>query len=495
MTLNTGMLCKPGEDDHHDKPASFQTEHVSKVDQSLPTAVSSLGDGWLGALVYRQLLLGVLFGAAFLILDGSSTAFLGWEGAPPSYLPVGLALALLLCGGRRYVPAVFISSVVAGVVNYHRPILSWCGLPGSIGIYLGYVGAAAILRRRWRIDPKLGTLRDVGRYIVISLLAAILSALFGALTLLGDGRISRSDALRTAADWWATDALAIITFTPFLLVYVAPLVGCWLRSGESRPSAAWRARPSATQILELTAQSGFVVFAIWFVFGYAPAIPYQPLYLLFVPVIWIAVRRGLPGTILATFAISIGMTFAAWITQAQSGSLPKLELAMLALGLTVLCLGAVVTERKRAERAIRESEKRYRLLFERNLAGVFRTTLAGRFVECNRATACMFGYDSPEEVMAIPVANLYDTDSDREAFLTKLKSEKSVTNQEMKFRRKNGESAWAVLSVSLVDDDSGIASIVEGTLVDITERKVAEQRVQSLAYYDALTGLPNRILL
>jgi diguanylate cyclase (GGDEF)-like protein/PAS domain S-box-containing protein len=497
MTVNTEQLYKPGADDHDYKPPSlYRTECVSKVDRSSPSSTSSLGHSWLSALAYRQLLLGVLFGVAFLILDGSSTASQGWEGAPPSYLPVGLTLALLLCGGRSYVPAVFISSIVAAVVNYHRPIFSWCGLPGSIAIYLGYVGAAAILRRRWRIDPRLGTLRDVGRYIVISLGAAILSALFGVLTLLGDGLTSRSDALRTAADWWATDVLAIITFTPFLLVYVAPLVGCWLRSeSESRLSAAWRARASATNILELTAQSGFVVFAIWFAFGYTPAIPYQPLYLLFVPVIWIGVRRGLPGAVLATFAISVGMTFAAWITHAQSGSLPKLQLAMLALGLTGLCLGAVVTERERAERAIRESEKRYRLLFERNLAGVFRTTLAGRVVECNQATACMFGYESPEEVMVVPVANLYDSASDREALLTKLKSEKSVTNHEMRFRRKNGESAWAMLNVSLVNDDSGIASIVEGTLVDITERKVAEERVQSLAYYDGLTGLPNRILL
>ena len=461
----------------------------------MPSATSSLGHGWLRALAYRQLLLGVLFGAAFLILDGSSTASLGWEGATPSYLPVGLALALLLWGGRRYVPVVFISSVIAAVVNYHRPIFSWCGLPGSIAIYLGYAGAAAILRRRWRIDPKLRTLRDVGRYVVISLGAAILSALFGVLTLLGDGRIGRSEVLRAAVGWWATDALAIITFTPFLLVYVAPLVGRWLRSGSETLSAAGRAPASATEILELTAQSGFVVFAIWFVFGYAPAIPYQPLYLLFVPVIWIAVRRGVPGAILATFAISVGMTFAAWITQAQSGSLPKLQLAMFALGLTGLCLGAVVTERKRAERAIRESEKRYRLLFERNLAGVFRTTLAGRFVECNQAAACMFGYDSPEELMAVPVVNVYDTASDREVFLTKLKSERRFTNHEMRVRRKNGESAWAMLNVSLLDDDSGVASIVEGTLVDITQRKVAEERVQSLAYYDALTGLPNRTLL
>src|SRR6202042_844006 len=130
----------------------------------------------------------------------------------------------------------------------------------------------------------------------------------------------------------------------------------------------------------------------------------------------------------------------------------------------------------------------------RNLAGVFRATLAGRVLECNQAAACMFGYDTPEEVLDLPVANLYDTASDWESLLTKLKSEKSVTNHEMRFRRKNGDSAWAMLNVSLIDDDSGVANL-EGTLIDITERKVAEERVQSLAYYDALTGLPNRILL
>lgn len=497
MTLNTEQLYKPGEHDQHYKPAAlYRTGRASMVDQPLSNATSCRGHGWCGTAAYRHLVVWIVFGAVFLMLDGSSTASQGWEGAPPSYLPVGLALALLLCGGRRYVPAVFISSLIAAVVNYHQPIFSWCGIPGSVAIYLGYVGAAAILRGRWSIDPKLGTARDVGRYILISLCGAIISALFGVLSLLGAHRIGRSDVLSTAVVWWATDALAIITFTPFLLVYVAPVVSHWLRSGsEGRLSASWCRRVSASKILELTAQSGFVAFAIWFVFGYAPAIPYQPLYLLFVPVIWIAVRRGLPGAILATFAISVGMTFAAWISQAPSGSLPKLQLALLALGLTGLCLGAVVTERKKAERTIRESEKRYRLLFERNLAGVFRTTLAGRFVECNHAAARMFGYDSPQEIMAVPVQDLYSAASDREAFLTKLKSEKSVANHEMRFRRKNGESAWAMLNVNLAEDDSGTANIVEGTLVDITERKVAEDKVQSLAYYDALTGLPNRILL
>ena len=497
MTSNVERCNKPGADQCRSHPASApEIAHpIERGEFSSNTTAVETWD-WHNVPLYKQLLLGVLFLAVFLISDGSSTASQGWEGAPSWYLPVGLTLALLLCGGRRYVPVVFISSVVAALVNYHRPIFSWGGIPGSIAIYLGYVGGATILRGRWRIDLRLGTLNDVGRYIVISLGAAIFSAVSGILTLLGDGRIHRSEAFGTAIEWWVSDALAIIAFAPFMLVYVAPLVGRWLNSGSGvRLSAVPRGPFSAIEILELTAQCGFVVFAIWFVFGYAPAIPYQPLYLLFVPVIWVAVRRGLPGAVLTIFAISVGMMFAAWITQAHRGSLPRLQLAMFALGLTGLCLGAVVTERKRVESAIRRSEKRYRLLFERNLAGVFRTTLAGRVLECNQAAACLFGYDSPEEVLALPAANLYDKASDRTAFLTRLKSEKSVTNHEMRFRRKNGDCAWAMLNVSLIDDDSGIANIVEGTLIDITQRKVAEERVQSLAYYDALTGLPNRVLL
>ena len=155
-----------------------------------------------------------------------------------------------------------------------------------------------------------------------------------------------------------------------------------------------------------------------------------------------------------------------------------------------------ITERKQAEQALRASEKRYRLLFERNLAGVFRTTLEGRILECNTAAAQMFGYARPEEAQAITTLDIYHPSFDREAFLRKLKSEKSLTNQEVMFRRKDGSSGWAMVNLSLVDDDSDVSRhIVEGTLIDITERKIAEDKVQSLAYFDALTGLPNRTLL
>ena len=320
--------------------------------QLLPDATGE-GQSWNRAPLYKQLLLAVAFLAVFLVLDGASSASQAWEGAPACYLPVGLTLAVLLCGGLRYLPLVLISSLVAAVVNYHRPLFSWAGIPGSTTIYFAYIAGAAILRGPWRIDPKLGTLRDVGRFVLVFLGGAILSSPVGMLTLLGDDLVHRSDALKTTLDWLASDAVAIVTFAPFLLIHVAPRVSRWLTSEAGIPPPARMRPPTSTlQILEMAGQAAIVLVAVWLVFGWAAAMPYQPLYLFFVPVVWLAVRHGLPGATLATFGINVGMTFAAWFVHAPSGSLPRLQLAILALGLTGLCLGAVVSERKRSESAL-----------------------------------------------------------------------------------------------------------------------------------------------
>jgi signal transduction histidine kinase/CheY-like chemotaxis protein/integral membrane sensor domain MASE1 len=322
----------------------------SPVTPSWPAGASPELLNWSGTPLYKQLLLAVIFLVAFLLLDGSSTASQGWAGAPTWYLPVGLTLALLLYGGMRYLPLVLISTLVAAVVNYHRPIISWCGLPGG-AVYIAYIGGVILLRGRWRIDPKLGNSRDVGRFALVFLSAAIPGAFIGSLTLLGDGLISRSDVFKTAVNWWASDAISIITFTPFLLLYVAPRVNSWMTAGpDAHPlGPSPRRHAFLLEILEKAAQVGSVLAAIWLVFGFAPAIPYQPLYLLFIPVIWVAVGHGLPGATLTTFTINVGMMLAAYVTHAEGAGLPRLQLAMLTLGLTSLCVGAVVTERRRAE--------------------------------------------------------------------------------------------------------------------------------------------------
>jgi PAS domain S-box-containing protein len=151
-----------------------------------------------------------------------------------------------------------------------------------------------------------------------------------------------------------------------------------------------------------------------------------------------------------------------------------------------------ITERIRAEEALRESEERYRLLFENNLAGVFRTTLDGCVLHCNPAMANMMGFDSPQEMRAHRVLDFCYSEDERLKFLEKLKIEGGLSNFEMQFRRKDGSPLWVIASVNWAPQAESASPVIEGTLVDITERKHAEAAMAErhrLATLQAEVGL------
>ncbi len=151
-----------------------------------------------------------------------------------------------------------------------------------------------------------------------------------------------------------------------------------------------------------------------------------------------------------------------------------------------------VTEQQRARRAADQSELRYRNLFERNLAGVYRTTPEGTFLDCNDSFARIFGYESREEVLSHPAGDFYRSPEDRSASLHRLLERQTLTNHEQCLRRKDGGLVWVLENATLVEEPDG--PVIEGTVIDITERKRAEEQVKHLAFHDALTGLPNRLL-
>src|SRR4029077_15637516 len=113
---------------------------------------------------------------------------------------------------------------------------------------------------------------------------------------------------------------------------------------------------------------------------------------------------------------------------------------------------AVALERKRAQEAMRESEERYRLLFERNLAGVYRMTLVGRILECNDALARIFGYASREELVDRAMAVLYPDTRQRKDFLDALLRTRGLANYEMRGERKDGGIAWTFQNATLLAD-------------------------------------------
>src|SRR5439155_3215703 len=114
-----------------------------------------------------------------------------------------------------------------------------------------------------------------------------------------------------------------------------------------------------------------------------------------------------------------------------------------------------------------------RLLFDRNLAGVFRTARDGRVIECNEAFARMLGYHSRDEVLNRSVLDFYADPTDRARLLALLDADRRVTNYELRLRRANGAVFWSLLSSSKVNDGTG--EYLEGITIDIGDRKHAEE--------------------
>ncbi len=139
-----------------------------------------------------------------------------------------------------------------------------------------------------------------------------------------------------------------------------------------------------------------------------------------------------------------------------------------------------VTEKNRAAAALARSEERYRLLFERNVAGVFRSTVGGRMLDVNEACARIFGY-TVAEFLRQEASVLYPEPELRTAFLERLRQNKALPSEELALRRKDGSSVSILLNANLVEDARDPQeSVIEGTVLDITERRRAEEERERL---------------
>jgi diguanylate cyclase (GGDEF)-like protein/PAS domain S-box-containing protein len=157
-----------------------------------------------------------------------------------------------------------------------------------------------------------------------------------------------------------------------------------------------------------------------------------------------------------------------------------------------------ITARKESSQALREAERRYYNLFENAIEGIFRTSLDGQYLDANPALARIYGFDSPAELMASLKdigKQLYVEPSRRDEFIALMRSRGSVSGFESQVYRRDGEIIWISENARAVHDDDGRIVCYEGTVEDITERKLYQARIEQQANYDSLTGLANRSLL
>lgn len=120
-------------------------------------------------------------------------------------------------------------------------------------------------------------------------------------------------------------------------------------------------------------------------------------------------------------------------------------------------------------------EQRYCLLFQQSLASIYTTTADGKILDCNEAMVDMLGYESRGDLISRPASNLYVAPSDRRDFLRRLRKHGRLVNTECRLKRKDGTTIHVLENVNLLPDETGKLRIIHGNMVDITERKRAEE--------------------
>lgn len=282
----------------------------------------------------------MLFVGAYVALDFVSHVDpLGPLGVSPWNPSAGLGLFLLLRFGLRYAPWLFAAAFVAQVVADRSPA-GWLVLAGtSLVVAAGYCAIAALLTR-WRgFRCDLATLRDVTSFVATTVVGTLVIALLGVGLFAAAGALPSDMFEHSAAQFWIGDLIGVIVTTPALLI-------------------AARARRKTIPLArtETIAQIVAVLAALAVIFGSGVGEELKLFYLLFLPQTWIAMRRGMAGTVWATLLVQIGLIAALMLGGHAPGEVFDFQFLMLALALTGLFTGVTLDEWRAAESELRAKQ-------------------------------------------------------------------------------------------------------------------------------------------
>jgi len=138
-----------------------------------------------------------------------------------------------------------------------------------------------------------------------------------------------------------------------------------------------------------------------------------------------------------------------------------------------------ITERKKFEKDLRESEEKYRNLFERVRHGLFISSKEGHFLDCNQAMWGLLGYQDKEEFLKIDIVkDLYVNPENRKTFMELVEKLGFIKDFEVEFKKENGERITVLLTATAKRDEKGTIIGYEGLNIDITDRKKMEKELK-----------------
>jgi two-component system, LuxR family, sensor kinase FixL len=334
---------------------------------------------------WRATALSIGYVALYLTVDRLS--FIGalhGIGITPWSPSTGLAMALLIVKGLRYAPLVMAAELLSGATLPIAPISPVPVALGSLVVTGGYTGAAAILRYAG-LHAGIRRSSDVVTLLIVAIISSALVANGFVAIYTAAGVVPWSGFAEAGFHFWIGDAIGIVVLVP-------PLLLLYERIKQRTPPDRGRA---SLQLVEFAAQGASVVAALAAVFsGMGGDHPLGLFYLLFLPLIWVATRHGLPGANWAVLAIQMGL-IAGFATQGHSEpTLRAFQLLMFALAATGLMLGAVVSERRRLALALVDSEGRRTAILNTARDGILTIDARGSIQSINPAVERLFSRPS-----------------------------------------------------------------------------------------------------
>ncbi len=423
------------------------------------------------------------FVIVYVALDRSSFFFQIWPGISAWYPPVGLALAFLTGLGLSFAPWMLLAALIAGIVNYHTPFRSPNFLLMNAVIAGGYSGAAALLRSRRTHLKNFHPLREVLFFVATVTCASFVVAAIATLCNVWSHVIALRNYQEATLNWWIGDAVALICFTPFLqLILIPPLARFYggtalkLPLPIIRPAMYGENRARFLEILEIAGQAFSILIVLWIVFGLNFAHSDGLFYLFFLPIIWIAVRHGLPGASIGIAALNIGAMWILHLHPADYRRLVMVQVLMLIVSLTGLCLGALIWERLNTEESLRESEERFRLGFEEGSMGMLMVGTDRKIRKVNRALTDMLGFTERELLRKtfLDITHPLDREESFRRSEAQIRGKLQSRAVEKRYLTKAGDYIWGRLSANMIRDASGTVLYGFGMIENITEQKRAE---------------------
>lgn len=396
----------------------------------------------------------------------------------------GIALAAVLVGGKRYLPAVFAGAFLTGIMVKAPPLfLLGATLGNVLETYLGYV-----LFKRFGHPKQLELKSAFDLFIIIglgALVPTLASALLGPVTLLVSGLIHADKLVTVMWNWWRSDVLGIAFFTPLILSFVR------YRLFVSNMARFWE----LLVLWALAIAVGQMVFL-----AQVPVTLFdEPLGLvwIFPFIIWAGLRTGRRNTaLIQLFFLGQALTSAylkmgVFATEFAVYGLSNFWMFGMLLALPGMALAILSTTQRHAAKKVAQNA----WVFEVSHDGVIITDHSNNIVSVNAAFSHITGYTMDEVLGKNP--RILSSGRHEPAFFAEMWNTLNATSYwsgEIWNRRKDGSVYLVQIAIHAITNARAHVTSRLAIFSDITEERAAQDAITHQAQHDFLTGLPNRLL-